>query len=226
MGQAAKKEAKTPYEIGYGKPPEHSRFKKGQSGNPNGRPRRKHGDQARRIALQEAYRPVTVREGDGFKKMPAIQAVHRAQVALAAKGNGPAQRAFLRIVKGIEDDQHDLEMELLKVALEYQEHARRLERDVELGAWKKTRTCPSLMTYSWMSGRARSPSPTKTSSSRRYTNERRESESMRERRLHVGAAYRAVRFKSRRLLCARKRRSGVPTTRSTAWAARATGGWG
>ena len=27
------------YEIGYGKPPNHTRFKKGQSGNPKGRPR-------------------------------------------------------------------------------------------------------------------------------------------------------------------------------------------
>ena len=27
------------YDIGYGKPPEHSRFQKGQSGNPKGRPK-------------------------------------------------------------------------------------------------------------------------------------------------------------------------------------------
>ncbi len=26
-------------EVGYGKPPRHTRFKKGQSGNPSGRPR-------------------------------------------------------------------------------------------------------------------------------------------------------------------------------------------
>jgi hypothetical protein len=28
------------YRVGYGKPPEHSRFKKGHTGNPQGRPRR------------------------------------------------------------------------------------------------------------------------------------------------------------------------------------------
>jgi Family of unknown function (DUF5681) len=27
------------YQVGYGKPPVHSRFRKGQSGNPRGRPR-------------------------------------------------------------------------------------------------------------------------------------------------------------------------------------------
>ena len=30
-----------PYDVGFAKPPKHTRFKKGQSGNPNGRPRKK-----------------------------------------------------------------------------------------------------------------------------------------------------------------------------------------
>jgi hypothetical protein len=30
-----------PYEVGFGKPPKHTRFRKGRSGNPNGRPRKK-----------------------------------------------------------------------------------------------------------------------------------------------------------------------------------------
>lgn len=28
------------YEVGYGKPPHHSQFQRGQSGNPNGRPKK------------------------------------------------------------------------------------------------------------------------------------------------------------------------------------------
>src|SRR5215469_15592455 len=31
-------EKQSDYEVGYGKPPRHTRFKKGQSGNPRGRP--------------------------------------------------------------------------------------------------------------------------------------------------------------------------------------------
>jgi len=30
-----------PYDVGFGKPPKQTRFKKGRSGNPNGRPRKK-----------------------------------------------------------------------------------------------------------------------------------------------------------------------------------------
>jgi len=57
-------------------------------------------------------------------------------VALAAKGNGPAQRAVLRIVQAIEAEQHDLDTELLKVAIEYKEFARDLEQKVKLGLIK------------------------------------------------------------------------------------------
>ena len=35
----ADQSAEGDYEVGYGKPPKHSRFKPGQSGNPKGRPR-------------------------------------------------------------------------------------------------------------------------------------------------------------------------------------------
>jgi Family of unknown function (DUF5681) len=89
--------------VGYGKPPVHTRFRKGQSGNPTGK--RKHGEAERAEALirQEVYRLLTVREGDAVKKMPALQAVIRSQIAAAAKGNVTAQRALVKIVQDIED---------------------------------------------------------------------------------------------------------------------------
>lgn len=91
------------YTVGYRKPPIHSRFRKGQSGNPRGRPRGAMTSwRAKALALKEAYRPVTIKEGDQFFTMPALQAVMRRQVALAAKGNGPAQRAVIEAVQKIE----------------------------------------------------------------------------------------------------------------------------
>jgi len=53
MTQAnTKRAARASYDVGYGKPPIHSRFCKGQSGNPSGRPRRKSTERAKDIALQ------------------------------------------------------------------------------------------------------------------------------------------------------------------------------
>jgi len=85
------------YDVGYRKPPAEHRFKKGQSGNPLGRPRKKRvsgrrtdpafGTQlADGLLLEEAYRPVTVREGGKTYQIPAIQAVHRAMFVDAVRG--------------------------------------------------------------------------------------------------------------------------------------------
>jgi hypothetical protein len=100
------------YAVGYGKPPLHTRFVKGKSGNPAGRPRGATSlARAKALALEEAYRLVTVREGRNEVKMPAIQAVLRRQIALAAQGNGPAQRAVIAAVLAIEEEEAQLEAE-------------------------------------------------------------------------------------------------------------------
>ena len=55
-----------PYEIGYCKPPKHTRFKPGQSGHPSGRPR---GQRNFRTAVREALQEkVTIREGERQRK--------------------------------------------------------------------------------------------------------------------------------------------------------------
>lgn len=55
------------YDVGYGKPPKHTQFKKGQSGNPKGRKRRSRSmDDIARGLLDEM---VPVRTSDGRTKM-------------------------------------------------------------------------------------------------------------------------------------------------------------
>jgi Family of unknown function (DUF5681) len=91
----------TSYEVGYRKPPRHTQFQKGQSGNPGGRPRRP----ARRLedlALYEAYRTTIVMEDGHAEPMPAIQAVLRSQLQSAAGGNVRAQRDILAMIRDIE----------------------------------------------------------------------------------------------------------------------------
>jgi Family of unknown function (DUF5681) len=78
--------------VGYGKPPVHSRFRKGQSGNPTGKQRHGEAERAEALIRQEAYRLLTVREGNAVTKMPALQAV-------IVKGNVAAQRAVVKLLQ-------------------------------------------------------------------------------------------------------------------------------
>jgi hypothetical protein len=91
------------YEVGYGKPPVHTRFRKGQSGNAGGRGRRKR-TSISDIVVKEAYRPVTVKQGDRTEKIPAIEAILRSLVARAATGNGRAQETILEALEKIEQE--------------------------------------------------------------------------------------------------------------------------
>src|ERR1700755_1500297 len=77
--------------VGYGKPPVHSRFRKGQSGNPTGKRRHSEAERAEALIRQELYRSLTLREGDKLTKMPALQAMARSLMTCAVKGNVAAR---------------------------------------------------------------------------------------------------------------------------------------
>ena len=111
-------EAAAAVPVGYRNPPVHTRWQKGQSGNPRGpaprlRPARGGpGDRLpgadepmRAMILAEAYRTVTFSEGEVDYEMPAGQAVLRAMLINAVKGNRIAQWRFTQIVQEAERQQ-------------------------------------------------------------------------------------------------------------------------
>jgi hypothetical protein len=54
------------------------------------------------LALKEIYRLIVVREGDQTTVLPTVQAVIRQLGRIALKGKGPALRAYLAMVRAIE----------------------------------------------------------------------------------------------------------------------------
>jgi hypothetical protein len=83
--------------VGYRNPPVRTRFRRGQSGNPGGRPRGLTLGRSAALAQKEIHRSVKVSDGDTFKSMPALEVVFRKMVALAIKGNAPAMRLVIEV---------------------------------------------------------------------------------------------------------------------------------
>ncbi len=76
--------------VGYGNPPKHSRFKSGQSGNPNGRPS---GSKTTATLLREILlEKVTVSQGSRKKRMSRLEVMIRAAVRKAVQGDSRACR--------------------------------------------------------------------------------------------------------------------------------------
>jgi len=117
----------------YRKPPVEHQFKKGTSGNPKGRPRKKAvrshlgafgggvADRFAAMALEEATRPVTVREGDKVSEIPAMQALIRTMFRAAVQGDTKAGRQLLEVIARTESERTGIALEALKRAVEYKD---------------------------------------------------------------------------------------------------------
>jgi uncharacterized protein DUF5681 len=121
----------------YRTPPIEHRFRKGVSGNTKGRPRKKRAlvstkvdgqpgigfeDRIKSLAIEEAYRLITIREGDRVERIPVIQAILRKVAVAAANGNTRAQQNYLNLLIGAEADRRVASTQLLKTAIDYKEH--------------------------------------------------------------------------------------------------------
>jgi len=88
------------YEVGYGKPPRHTRFKKGRSGNPKGRPRE---SKNLPTLLTEALNErVIVAENEGRRKITKREAIVTQLVNRSAKADLRAIKILLDIIQDIE----------------------------------------------------------------------------------------------------------------------------
>ena len=91
------------YEVGRGNPPKHTRFKKGKSGNPKGRPK---GTKNLKTDLEEELREsVLLKEGSVRKKISKQRAMLKATVAKALKGDVRAAETILKLIDKLLDEE-------------------------------------------------------------------------------------------------------------------------
>lgn len=87
--------------IGYGNPPDHTKFQPGKSGNPNGRPKQSKPDiDIRYLFLDELLREIPLLVEGKQAKMPAIQIIARRLANDAMKGSVKAIAIFERMTEG------------------------------------------------------------------------------------------------------------------------------
>jgi len=95
--QAASDGEEGSFKVGYGKPPRHTQFKKGQSGNPRGRQRGRRS--IRSIVLTTLEEKVWIREGERRRKVSKTEALIRTTVGRAIAGDQKAAAFLMALLR-------------------------------------------------------------------------------------------------------------------------------
>jgi hypothetical protein len=90
---------KRSYQVGYGKPPVHSRFIKGRSGNPRGRKKSSRIDDIGALFNAILDEEVTVKDGNRVRTMTQLEAMFYAQKNTALGGDPKALLTLIKIAK-------------------------------------------------------------------------------------------------------------------------------
>lgn len=103
---------KNAYAVGYGKPPKHSQFKPGKSGNLKGRPK---GAKNLKTELEEElHEKITIKESGKAKNVSKQRAMIKAMMAKAVKGDMKAATTLLNMfLKLVPESGEELEHENL-----------------------------------------------------------------------------------------------------------------
>lgn len=85
------------YEVGYCRPPEHSRFQRGRSGNPSGRP--KDSKNFKTLLRQILNEQISVQDGVNSRKVSKREAITRRLIIGALKGDSRDLNTLLRLAE-------------------------------------------------------------------------------------------------------------------------------
>ncbi len=93
-------------EVGYGKPPKETQFKKGESGNPKGRP--KSAKNLKTDLVEELSERIVAREGERTVKISKQRAVIKTLLARTVKGDARAGATLLNLIFRVLDPAGDV----------------------------------------------------------------------------------------------------------------------
>jgi hypothetical protein len=85
--------------VGYGRPPAHTRFKPGQSGNPKGR--RKGQRNVHTVLADTLNQRITIREGDRIRSLSKLDGLILTMVSAALKGDTKAQASLMTMMRSV-----------------------------------------------------------------------------------------------------------------------------
>ena len=100
MSRPSRRVATGDYAVGYARPPVHSRFRKGSSGNPAGRPRGCRNLST--LVTEELDKSVPVREGGRIRAMSKRAALLASMVNRALQGDARMTSLLLSLMQRIE----------------------------------------------------------------------------------------------------------------------------
>jgi hypothetical protein len=87
--------------VGHGRPPQHSRFKEGKSGNPRGRP--KGARNLKTDVMEEMREWIVVREGEHPRRISKQRAIIKSLVNRTLKGDSRAANTLMNLLFRILD---------------------------------------------------------------------------------------------------------------------------
>lgn len=99
------------YKVGYGKPPKETRFKPGQSGNPKGRP--KGAKNLSTVVRTELDEKIVITEGGRQRTVTKREALFKALLSTALKGNVKATSAIIQLDQTTEQADAERKLEVL-----------------------------------------------------------------------------------------------------------------